>query len=1036
MFKTTDYFDSAIQTALVAAVITVPLFFNKYAVNAFEPEKVYIFRSLALVMLFSWLASVVAKKRLPIWTLSPYSLRGHPLLMPILAWTAANTLSTFFSVDASMSLWGNSIRGMGAYTHLSYLIIFAATFSQMCSLERIKQLITTVILTSVPISLYAIGQRFGIEPITVVGRETEVFRVGSHLGHPVFLAAYFLFIFPLILVRISTLSSGGEHERHSQKTRILLIAMYVAIGFLLLIALFFTSSRGPLFGLLAGIIVFVLLTAVHRNRRRLIIGLIGACALMVCAMLALHSFSNLRWNKVQRPEIQRLSKLLDPESGTGLTRSLQWRMAYEAAVSKRPLTLSYMKPDGLHSVRAIIGYGPDTSKIVSRQYIMPELIKAYGGYFVPDRFHNDFWDTLLTTGIFGLIARFALYGCILIFSLKTLGIEIDLRSRIAFWTSYLGGGILLAIVLGFRIGFGFVGLGFCIGAILGFILFLTYRAIFCPVTNRAMTITSRHAYWVIALVSALVAHFVEISFSFPVGTTALFFWVYVGLIAAIARILSQQRERGATLNHQSHPPIKASLMKHDKRRPPIPLTQEMTAARSSLFEKLVAGLVFGLILGTIGFDLLPGNRQVFSWWICITLILSWIIFGIIWAKENYPDSGQKPSLLLGGTLASSIFIGLLFPIILTSRLLSGQPIVKENAGLQLTLLAKYTDATWLYYGFLLLTTLLMAFIQPNPEINSTKSKKPHIGQVILMALLCLLGLAGIYQWNLRYSLAAIAAARAKQSGSALACTLYQDAIKQSPSDDTYRYLLGKTLVEQAIHSANTQDRLRLFADAARILEDGNHLSPINPDFNSAMTDLYLNQALLESDKLKRMALSRDTQNHISCALALEPANGELWYRQAVLDLIVRGNPSAAFPSLQRALDVLPGFDKAHALIGDAYAIEAQAITSAEERKRLLTAAAIAYERAIAIAGPQYLYCNALAVTYGALDDQPKAIDLYLKSFSTAPAAQRWRIDRDIAQLYFKLGDRNKGLRHLQRAIEQSNDEQKKELTAVFRTVLN
>jgi hypothetical protein len=296
---------------------------------------------------------------------------------------------------------------------------------------------------------------------------------------------------------------------------------------------------------------------------------------LVCAMFALYTFSNLRWNAVQRPEIQRLAKLLDPESGTGLTRSLQWQMAYEAVVSKRPLTLSYKKPDGLHSVRAIIGYGPDTGKIVSRQYIMPELIKAYGGYFVPDRFHNDFWDTLLTTGILGLIARFALFGCILIFSLKTMGIEIDLRSRLAFWASYLGGGILLAIVLGFRIGLGFVGLGFCIGTILGFIL---------------------------------------------------------------------------------------------------------------------------------------------------------------------------------------------------------------------------------------LTTLLIAFIQPNPDINSPESKKSHIGQVVLIAFLCLLGFAGIYQWNLRYSLAAIAAARAKQSESALACTLYRDAIKKSPSDDTYRYLLGKTLVERAIHSANIQER--------------------------------------------------------------------------------------------------------------------------------------------------------------------------------------------------------------------------------------
>jgi tetratricopeptide (TPR) repeat protein len=183
-------------------------------------------------------------------------------------------------------------------------------------------------------------------------------------------------------------------------------------------------------------------------------------------------------------------------------------------------------------------------------------------------------------------------------------------------------------------------------------------------------------------------------------------------------------------------------------------------------------------------------------------------------------------------------------------------------------------------------------------------------------------------------------------------------------------------------------------------------------------------------------LSRDVQNHIESALALEPANGELWYRQAVLDLFVMNNPPAALSSLQRALVMLPDFDKAHALAGDAYSIKAQAAASAEDKDRQLRAAAAAYERAITIAGPQYLYCNALATTYKALGNLPKAIESYLKSFNVTPTEQRWKIDRDIAQLYFALGDRENGLRHVQRAFDQSNDVQKKELNSIFQKDLS
>jgi len=1059
MSRIAAYCDSAIRAALLAVVIVVPLFFNKYASNAFEPEKVFILRSLALVVLVAWLAHKISDNRIRLDTLKLQPLMLQPLLLPILFWVAVSILSTAFSIDSRLSFWGTYIRGMGLYTLLSCLVIFAATADRMRSLARIEQLITTIVLVSVPISLYGIGQRFGIEPITVLTRETEAFRVTSHLGHPVFLAAFLVLVFPLIIARILILLYGEAPDKQRRQAKTILTLSYAAVGLLLLAALLFTGSRGPLLGLGVGSIVFILLTAAHRNRRRLIVLFVCVCILTTGTLFVLPFLSDLPAAITQRPELQRLSKLLDSGSGTGLTRSLQWRMAYEAATSKLPLNFDEKKQDGLYPVRALIGYGPETIKIISRQYIQPELLRVYGGYFVPDRFHNDFWDTLLTTGIMGLIARFALLGCMLFFSLTALGIVTGLTLRFAFWASYLGGGFVLASIIGAWKGIGFAGFGFCAGTILGLVLFVIYAVCFGGSTRGMTPIPVRHAFWIIALVSAIVAHLVEISFSFSIGTSALYFWVYAGLIIAIARILTQQQSavEAEPASPLSLPKVKTASVRHTKERTPARITPDKNRAQREFFNPLFASLIFGLMLGTIGFELLrkeqdaslwsilfnsltrlSGNDSAYELWLVGALVLSWLAFGIVWATEHSLKSSQTSSSRLTTILTWSALVGCLFWTMLAALLTSGGSITQASfSPSYLLLVANYTSATWLYYVFLLLIILLMAYCQPNVDIRQSSPDTTPFSRATVISVLCIFGLAGIYQLNIRRSLADISAAYAMSSTTSEAAgALYQKSIRISPSVDAYRYLLGKRLAEQAIHSTDVQHQSTLFANAQKVLEEGNQLSPLNPDFYSVMADLSLNRALLEPDKQKRMFFSKKTQIHLSSALALEPVNCELWYRQAVLDLIVMRNPPAAHKALKRALEILPDFDKAYALTGDAYAVEAQGNISAQERNRLLSAAAAGYEQAIAIIGPQYSYCNALATTYRALGNLPRAIDLHLKSLDTAPVTEQWRIERDIAELYFVSGNRKEALVHLQHALEQSNDEQKKKLNDSFRNVLS
>ena len=55
--------DKMIEAGWLAAVIVVPLFFNIYSQRVFEPDKLSLLRSIALVMSVAWVIRVVEDRR-------------------------------------------------------------------------------------------------------------------------------------------------------------------------------------------------------------------------------------------------------------------------------------------------------------------------------------------------------------------------------------------------------------------------------------------------------------------------------------------------------------------------------------------------------------------------------------------------------------------------------------------------------------------------------------------------------------------------------------------------------------------------------------------------------------------------------------------------------------------------------------------------------------------------------------------------------------------------------------------------------------
>ena len=94
-----------------------------------------------------------------------------------------------------MSLLGSYQRLQGTYTTLSYLVIFAAIAGNMRKRNQLERLITVMILTSLPVALYGVLQKFRIDPVPWGGDTSR--RIASNMGNSIFVAAYLVMVFPL-----------------------------------------------------------------------------------------------------------------------------------------------------------------------------------------------------------------------------------------------------------------------------------------------------------------------------------------------------------------------------------------------------------------------------------------------------------------------------------------------------------------------------------------------------------------------------------------------------------------------------------------------------------------------------------------------------------------------------------------------------------------------------------------------------------------------------------------------------------------------
>jgi tetratricopeptide (TPR) repeat protein/O-antigen ligase len=708
--------DRLIEAGWLAALIVAPLFFNIYSSRVFEPDKLTTVRSIALAMAIAWLVKYVEERRNP-----PSDQRvtwRTPLVLPTLLLVAVYMVSTALSVAPRTSLLGSYQRLQGAYTTFSYIVIFLLMLHGLRTRAQLDRLINLVVINSLPISIYGMIQRAQLDPLPWGGDVTE--RVAGNMGNAIFIAAYLIMTFFLCLGKIADAVITVMSSEDTRIVDVVRTAGYILIALLnALVVIVLAGSRGPQLGWLAGMFYIVLLLAqlLRRKRLRLALtlswiglGVAGGLMLVLLNTSDAPLFQRLR----QLPVLNRLGTALQFDEGTNAVRNLIWMGAAELVAPHDPISFPDGSQDSFNAIRPLIGYGPESMYVAYNRFYPPDLAHFEARNASPDRSHNETWDALVITGLLGFLAYMFLFGSFFYFGFRWIGLVTSRFEQILFPSLMVAGGAVSVVVFVATVGISALGVGVAFGVALGLILYLIVSALVNAFGKGEgmlkVKLSLRDQVLMIALISAVMAHFIEIHLGIAIASTRTHFWAFAAMMVVLGMgYLNDARTAPAAEGEEAEaagdaPPAQAALKPAVAKPRPAAAAQggtrrqrraqlatqqaSMTAARRGAARGFalpawfstvaVGGLFLGLILGVLAFDFITNSDRIGvagrvfqaalttargqpAYGVLGMFLLTWLLGGVLLVADAHrsgtlrlPPTGNFRSLAAAVAVALSI----------------------------------------------------------------------------------------------------------------------------------------------------------------------------------------------------------------------------------------------------------------------------------------------------------------------------------------------------------------------------------------------
>lgn len=742
----------------------------------------------------------------------------------------------------------------------------------------------------------------------------------------------------------------------------LLIALYAALLAVQFVALFFSQSRGPLLGMLGGLFTFFVLFALVRGARRLAVGAVGF-ALLGMLLLALINIPNSPLAGVRElPYVGRLGRVFELEGGTGRVRVLIWQGALKLVTPHEPLWAPTIGDDTFNVLRPLIGYGPETMYVAYNKFYPPELGTLESRNATPDRSHNETFDALVTTGLFGFIAENILFLVIFYLALKWLGLIHSARARNLFIALWFGGGALLAVVFGATLGWEFIGVALPGGMILGL---FAYLVAFAVRAGKPTTAYSQTALWLTALTALFVAHFVEIHFGIAIVSTRVFFWFFAAVFVALgARAIAMSDESAAPaaapVPASAPPPTSKGTASAARAKNVSATPAKKSAARAasanvrrvSSAPLITFAFLIGFVLAVMGFDYITtnnasalGSQAVSGLDIVISALtfktttvgaaaspaLLWLFittFGIgaaigiaEWGRSFHLGARDWAiATLLFAVLAFAIFSGLAFYHVVL--------IATTGNGILDALLASVALFTVFMLLIATVSALSMMFDEPLPPVLVRHTANWVVTPVLILVAGVLITATNVDP--LRADMLYKQAAGLPGENANTAIQLYQRALALQPQQDFYLLFLGRAYLDAAKYESADAARTKLLGDAEKALHTARALNPFNTDHSANLARLAQARGALASDFETQRAAYLQAFDYFEQAARLSPNTVHLFnqHAQALLEyeqlLQTHGDASGAEQARAQALAQLERAREIDPTFCLTYAVRAQA----------------------------------------------------------------------------------------------------------------
>lgn len=969
--------NAVLEAGWLLALAATPFFFNIFSTRSFEPDKISLLRSIALIMAVAWIIRGIENLGNPhnpvktdLQRNRPWYIRifrdivNEPCVLFVLLFLASYAFSTITSIFPKVSFYGSYSRMQGLYTFLSYGLIFFVLIDTMKGPAQIERFLETVVFVSIPISCYGILQHFQFDPIpwTTAGAD----RIsGANLGNPIFVAAYLIMVVPLTAALfMRNLARNLRKDQNGPPSAIATWA-YGSGLVLQILCIVYTQSRGPWIGLLAGFSVFFLCLLVVASREGqdakglviadfvkaflfslagLITGFIPAYiyflvkkrgyrwlwigfvfqALIVSALLfALNTPNTPLAPLLKIPYVSRLGELSHrAETGTTRVRILIWEGTVDLIRS--------------NPIRMIIGYGPENMKHVWDPYSRPELAKLESKTSAPDRAHNEAFDRIVTTGFIGLVLFLALTASLLCLGLSHIGFCNSNKDRYLFYLFVLSGSILGAL-LPKILNHSFVLSG--VGVCFGFVIAVAAYIITVPLRRRSWepTVTGMGTQIiVVGVLAALTAHFVEIHFGIAIAATRLYFFSFAAILVVIGRQTGNEAagttvpagEMSSRANNRTEETARGSRKKKSQKQRKISSAEKPVWSFRHIGDTMIWALLTGLLISTMIFFFTSNAKGATD-----TSTILWL------ALVGHQNTYGPLILYLATYLLGLSFV---FDASIRSSRDTGTPVGYLPVTVSYTatvvgifLIFFMFHSTYVKPGYdlagvvtffslyVLLISLALAYflLPPAKELPSVLCR---------IRFLWLYGIISLFAWWIisETNIAPVKADVYLKLGQANervyrwneSIRLVTKAIETFPEEETFYLNLGRILFGKANSTNDLNEKNAIFEQIRKTMEQAHSLNPFNTDHIANLGLTYMRWAEFDPSPDSRRTRLSVANSYFQKAAEKSPGKTIIINNWARV-LAAQGDFDGAVKKLFYSLSLDDTFAATYVALGDIYGMQ-------------------------------------------------------------------------------------------------------------------